>query len=279
MEKPRWTRFLRSSTNQQAYRLDERVVTGDFPVMKLFIFLVLLPLTCFSSATKIFSMNLHCGSDDWKARLDVVVGEILRIRPEVIGLQEVCYNDEMNMAGYIREKLLSGGYGFRTFETLDTHRSFLRYQEQLVLISKLPVDEVKSGFLPSSSLLRNGYIAVRSGQQWYLTTHLNFILPMVRKNQFNTLSKSFGKNKAIIFGDFNSGPEDDEAEVMKKGNWVSAFDGPTFPAENPEKTFDGFWMSSSFHDEVMATTVELHFLNARFQPSDHLGISLNILSK
>lgn len=246
--------------------------------MKAFLLLFLLvPGLAFSSSMKVFSMNLHCGLGDWKARMDLVVSEILKVNPDVIGLQEVCYNDEMNVATYIREKLQQGGYGARGFETIDTHRSFLKYQEQLLLITRHEVSETKKGYLPSAPTLRNGYVSFRIGEQWFLTTHLHFALSSIRKSQYAAITKLFADKGTIIFGDLNSNPADSETDVMKKSGWTSAFDGPTFPSDNPGKTFDGFWMSPRFYQDVLATTFELHFLNAPVQPSDHLGISLDLL--
>ena len=102
-----------------------------------FILLLFIPFASFASQMRIFSMNVHCGVDDWRARMDIIVAEILRLNPDVIGLQEVCYNAEMNMAGYIRDELTKGGYKVQSFETLDTHRSFIKFQEQLLLISRI----------------------------------------------------------------------------------------------------------------------------------------------
>ncbi len=246
--------------------------------MKFFsLFLLLFPVLAMASDMKIFSMNLHCGLDDWKARMDTVVEEILKINPDVIGLQEVCYNSEINMAAYIRSGLNKGGYEVRTFESYDTHRSFIKYQEQLLIISKHKRDEVLTGELPGVSILKNGYVAIRLGNLWFLTSHFHFALPIIRKSQYKFIDQKFGKVKAIIFGDLNSNPNDSETSVFKLSGWEHYFDGPTYPSSNPGKTFDGFWMTKSFYNEVLSTAMDRHFMNSRNQPSDHLGISLHLL--
>ncbi|MFL5786318.1 MAG: hypothetical protein ACJ76H_16995, partial [Bacteriovoracaceae bacterium] len=104
--------------------------------MRVFIFSLLLILSPIASAFSIFSMNLHCGLGDWKSRVDIVVAEILKESHDVIGLQEVCYNNTMNMGTYIHEQLTKGGYPVKAMETQNTHRSFFKYQEQLLLISR-----------------------------------------------------------------------------------------------------------------------------------------------
>jgi endonuclease/exonuclease/phosphatase family metal-dependent hydrolase len=197
----------------------------------------------------------------------------------VIGLQEVCYNDEVNMAKYIEESLNKNGYPVKSLITIDTHRSFLRFQEQLLLLSRHASHDIQSGYLPGPSILRNGYVSFRIGPLRFLTTHLHFALPGIRRKQYEFLQQQFGRHSVLMFGDLNSNPEDTETEVLKKTAWVPFFDGPTYPSDNPNKTFDGFWMSERFHDEVMATSIERLFLNLRNQPSDHLGIRLSILPR
>lgn len=245
--------------------------------MKAFLFIILFPALSFASDMKIFSMNLHCGLGDWKGRMNSVVEEIVRVNPDVIGLQEVCYNDEMNMATYIRSELDKAGYKILTAEAYDTHRSFLKYQEQLLILSKHKHDEVLTGELPGVSILRNGYVAIRLENLWFITSHFHFALPMIRKSQYKFIDQKFGKAKAIIFGDLNSNPENGETNVFKLSGWEFFFDGPTYPSSNPDKTFDGFWMTKAFHNEVLSTAIDRHFMNSRNQPSDHLGISLQIL--
>jgi endonuclease/exonuclease/phosphatase family metal-dependent hydrolase len=181
------------------------------------------------------------------------------------------------MAAYIRSELNKGGYNVRTLESYDTHRSFIKYQEQLLILSRHDREEVLKGELPGVSFLRNGYVAIRLGDFWFLTSHLHFALPMIRKSQYKFIDQKFGQMKAIIFGDLNSNPESGETGVLKIAGWESYFDGPTYPSSDPTKTFDGLWMTESFHNEVLSTAMDRHFMNVRNQPSDHLGISLQIL--
>ena len=245
--------------------------------MKLLIFAILFSFSAIAKDMKVFSMNLHCGLDDWQKRMDVIINEIIHINPDVIGLQEVCYTDEMNMTKYISETLSQKGYPVKSLTTIDTHRSFVRYQEQLLLISRHEAQEMDQGNLPGPGFLRNGYVSFKIGNLRFLTTHLHFALSGIRSSQYKFIQKKYGNESVIIFGDLNSNPEDGETTVLKKGLWTPFFDGPTFPSDNPTKTFDGFWMTEKFHEEVMATTIERIFLNRNTQPSDHLGISLSIL--
>ncbi|MES2528108.1 MAG: endonuclease/exonuclease/phosphatase family protein [Bdellovibrionota bacterium] len=245
--------------------------------MKLLLLFILFSFSAVAKDMTVFSMNLHCGLDDWQKRMDVIIDEVIRLNPDVIGLQEVCYNAEMNMAKYIGDTLSRKGYPVKSQHTIDTHRSFVKYQEQLLIISRHAAQDLESGNLPGPGFLQNGYISFRLGNLRFLTTHLHFALSSIRRSQYEFIQKKYGKQAVIIFGDLNSNPEDSETNVLKKALWTPFFDGPTFPSDNPKKTFDGYWMTEKFHEEVMATTIDRIFLNRGTQPSDHLGINLSIL--
>ncbi len=245
--------------------------------------MVLLLTILFTSLTavaapklRIFSMNLHCGLGDWKGRMDVVVKEILELNPDIIGLQEVCYNDEMNMTDYILRSLQQRGYPVTYWITFDTHRSFIKYQEQLLMISKKNVTYVKTAMLPSLIGFENGYIAILVDGFWAVTSHLHFLAPPIRTSQYKVLAKVFSSTEAVLFGDLNSNPQNGETHPLKKEGWFPVFNGPTYPSENPQKTFDGFWFTKSFSNKVSSAQLTRLFLRNPSPPSDHLGIVLNV---
>ncbi|MFL5783364.1 MAG: hypothetical protein ACJ76H_02065, partial [Bacteriovoracaceae bacterium] len=121
------------------------------------------------------------------------------------------------------------------------------------------------------------YVTMKIGSRWFLTTHLHFALPLVRKKQFEAIEKAFGNEVTIIFGDLNSNPENDETNILTDSGWTSVFEGPTYPSDSPKKTFDGFWMSKAFYDEVSATAIERIFFQGPLLPSDHLAVHLTLL--
>lgn len=239
-------------------------------------FLFFVTTIAFAGKAKVFSMNLHCGLGDWQNRMDTVTEEIIRLDPDVIGLQEVCYNKKMNMTDYIVAKLIDGGYPVKFWKTTDTHQSFLKYQEQLLIITKHEVSSDIIESLPSMKFFENGFIAIKIENTWFINTHLHFALPQIRSKQYARISDVFSSKKAILMGDLNSNPLDKESLVMKKNKWSSFYNGPTYPSHKPEKTFDGFWTSNSLSSQIRQSDMRILFAGLDDQPSDHLGIWLEM---
>jgi endonuclease/exonuclease/phosphatase family metal-dependent hydrolase len=244
-------------------------------VMKYLVILVSILFLNLASATTFFSMNLHCGLGDWKSRVDIVVKEVLLRDPDIIGFQEVCYNSDIDMTKYIIKSLKAGGYPVTFSKTAETHRTFIKYREQLLIITKRYVTNTKESWLPSMKFFENKYLAIEVDGFWAITSHLHFALPQIREKQFELIAKRFSDKPVILFGDLNSNPSDAETNVMKK-NWVSYYGGPTYPSANPDKTFDGFWATKVFADSVSSSTFEILFKNEVNAPSDHLGIWLEV---
>ncbi len=238
--------------------------------------LLLGSLAAHAKPVKYFSMNLHCGLGDWARRMDMVIAEIVRVNPDVIGLQEVCYNSEMNMQTYILQGLQRSGYQIGAFHSVDTHRSFSKYMEQLLIISKQKAVSKTQGYLPGIIILRNGYVGLEIEGQWVVTTHLHFLIPFVRQRQYKALRNIFSGKKAIIFGDMNSSDRQWESGPLRKAGWTSHYEGPTYPSDKPRSIFDGFWLTSSFSQGSTFKSARRVFLNAPEQPSDHLGLELNL---
>jgi endonuclease/exonuclease/phosphatase family metal-dependent hydrolase len=244
--------------------------------MKYLAIVALLFLTNAASATTFFSMNLHCGLGDWKSRVDVVLKEVILRDPDIIGFQEVCHNSDIDMAKYIVNGLKSGGYPVSFSRTAETHRTFIKYREQLLIITKLKVKSSVESWLPSMKFFENKYLAIELEDFWAITSHMHFALPQIRERQFNVVANSFSEKSAIIFGDLNSNPKDGETSIMHENSWTSYYGDPTYPAGNPSKTFDGFWATKYFSENVKEHKFEVLFKEEVNPPSDHLGIWLEV---
>lgn len=246
--------------------------------MKILTFLVFSFLAgqLHAASLEIFSMNLHCALGDWRERVDIVLEEIIRRDPDVIGLQEVCKNKNTDMTEYILSELSRYEYPVKSWNTIETHRSFISYQEELLIISKHLENERIEGAIPSVKFFENKFVGLRIHGVWFITTHLHFALPSVRKAQYKTLNKIFNNKQTIIFGDMNSHPGNSESAPFRTNNWSHYYNGPTYPAHKPNKTFDGFWLSTSLSDKVQATSIETLFQKVENAPSDHLGVYLNL---
>lgn len=236
----------------------------------------LLSFSAFAGNLKVFSMNLHCGLGDWQARMETVVQEILEIDPDVIGLQEVCFNDDMNMTKTIIQKLEDGGYDVNFKLTTETHQSFIKYQEELLIISKHVVTNSLDESLPGIKFFENRILAIEINNIWFINTHLHFAFPQVRTRQYRKISRLFKDKNALLMGDLNSNSSDEESNLMKKDNWKDYYNGPTFPSHKPDKTFDGFWTTATLTSQIQKYEMKRLFLDEVNPPSDHLGILLEM---
>lgn len=238
-------------------------------VLIIFI-LCLLPALAFTAELRILSMNMHCALGDWEKRTLIVVDEIIRLNPDVIGFQEICKNENVDMKEFIWEELNKRSQ-FQSRHSVQTHRTFIKYFEELFIVSRRDSERQFSGKLPAVPTLENMYVGMEIDDMNFITTHLHFALPQIRRRQYEVLRK-FTQTKTIIFGDMNSNPKNPETMPFKKDGWFPVYSGPTYPSDKPSKTFDGFWLSPSLKKKVSSIKVERLFVDADTQPSDHLGI-------
>ena len=246
--------------------------------MKILIFFLLFTLAgqIQAASLEIFSMNLHCALGDWKERVDVVLGEIIRREPDVIGLQEVCKNKNADMTGYILSELTRNKYPVKSWKTIETHRSFISYQEELLIVSRHEATESSAGPIPSVKFFENKFVGLKINGMWFVTTHLHFALPSVRKAQYKSLDKQFSNKETFLFGDMNSHPGNTESTPFLLSKWSHHFNGPTYPAHQPKRTFDGFWLSEGLSQKVHRASIETLFQDLENPPSDHLGVYLRV---
>lgn len=223
-----------------------------------------------------FSMNLHCLVGDWKARLDLVADELVRRDVDVAGFQEVCRKGSSDMAEYLVGALLARGYAVAYWSAVNTHKSFYRSQEQLLMISRLPVASHEAGRLPSIAMLANYYQGAQINGRWIVNTHLHFMLPQLRKIQVKRISKLWSSRDVLMLGDFNSAPNKKAMKPLRDAKWAALFAGPTYPADDPKKIFDGFWLSESLSKRVQRARATTVFGGYSPSVSDHLGVVLDV---
>lgn len=240
------------------------------------VILVLFSLNAAAAQIEIFSMNLHCALGDWKSRLNTIIDEIILRNPHVIGLQEVCKNKQLDMTDYILKELKKHNYQVKNFARAETHRSFIHYQEELLIITRMEAKQKLEGNLTSLKFFENKYLGLKIGDTWFITTHLHFALPSIRATQYRELNEEFKSTKAVVFGDMNSHPGNKETNVVKMSGWKAFFNGPTYPARKPDKIFDGFWMTKASGDNLSSASVEILFSEEHEPPSDHLGVYLTM---
>lgn len=229
------------------------------------------------SEMKYFSMNLFCAENDWQNRIEVLAREISRLDPDVAGFQEVCRGAGIDVVATLVESLKREGYPVAFQHAVFTHRTFFKYGENLLLISKHVPERVATGVLPGSApAFENRYLAMQLKGQWYVNTHLNWIFPTGRAEQYRFLSRVWGGLPAIVGGDLNSGPLTWEGKKFAALDWIPFFAGPTHPSSGPKRVFDGFWLSPRIADEIEVLGVERLFAERASALSDHLAVMLTV---
>ncbi len=239
-----------------------------------FISLLLLTLTCWIfdvPAITIISQNLQCGQAQIHERIGRLVEQVMTFKADVVALQEVCSDESLDVALLMKQQLMRHGFAVKFFDRLFTHLGYEHFEEELVIFSRLDVDEATKGYLPYSPLQR-GYLAIHIGQNWYVNTHLTHEseASTLRFQQMEFLAKKYSGQSAIILGDFNAGPNERESQAFLGHKYHPYFPGPTWPSRAPLHSYDGFWCN--FLPPLPPTTHLLEDIG-----SDHLGITLNFL--
>ena len=249
-----------------------------YKILFLLLFLNSSSLLAKESVKEIFSMNLHCAIEEWEFRVNTILDEVVKINPDIISFQEVCVNKKLNMISFIKNGLMNRGYHSKKVESFFTHKAWDKYDEYILMFSKLDVQKSIKEFLPKSPIIR-GYIALKIQGTWYLNVHLEHRRDYAkyRKEQIHYLINKFSSSPHFIMGDFNSSPWDEEQTELHENKYQFYFPGLTHPQPNPTRAIDGFWISN----QVMGIKFEAARLfeeavNGIFL-SDHLAVKLKVL--
>lgn len=228
-----------------------------------------------NDSSKLFSMNLHCGIDNWEFRVNTILDKVVELDPNVVSFQEVCVNTSIDMISFIKKGLRDRGFNFKTSEELFTHRAWGKYNEYLMILSKKKAKGVTKEDLPWSPLPR-GYIALKVGGIWYVNVHLEHRADYYkyREEQIDFLIQKFSAYPHILMGDFNSSPRDKEQSKLHDKKYKHYFPSLTHPQPQPVRAIDGFWISNRVYaQQVYSESLFKDSIRGIFM-SDHLGVLL-----
>ncbi|OFZ17178.1 MAG: hypothetical protein A2X86_01635 [Bdellovibrionales bacterium GWA2_49_15] len=237
--------------------------------MKATLAALIFALTGVANATTIISQNLQCGHSQIQERVGKLVEQVIRQNADIVALQEVCSDESLDVVALIKQRLKERGFGLKFFDRHFTHLGYDHFDEELAIFSRLEVAEAEKGNLPDSPL-RRGYLSIHAGGIWYVNTHLTHEAEAsaVRFQQMDFLARRYSSQAAMVFGDFNSGPESREALAFLAHRFQAYFPGPTWPAQVPRHAYDGFW--GNFFNSRPPKIQRLEDIG-----SDHLGIALS----
>lgn len=228
---------------------------------------------------QIATMNIHCFHDNWTFRVQEILNKFIELDADVIALQEVCEDPETKISQieFVRDYLKSKNYPIKAIESQYSHQAWGRYDEFLLLISKVNVLSVDKGFLPPS-LLQRAFIAFQLEPFWMINTHLEYRTDNApdRRKQIEFLAQRYTNEPHMIGGDFNSSPTSWEQGPFFERGYQSVFPGGSHLGGdgNGSNMIDGFWLSPRLWNQlrgVRGTILLDQPVNGQYL-SDHFAV-------
>ena len=174
----------------------------------------------------VVTLNLWHDQRDWPKRLNRIVGELRRRRPDVICLQEVLQNEKLrNQAETLADSL---GYHVR-FGSVDAPTSPKRYGNAVLTPHPIVADGVRNlEPVDDYRVVVHARIDWRGRRVDAYSTHLHHTLEggEIRTKQITHLlayiDSTRGKGPLVLAGDFNAEPATPEMQPLGK-RYVNAF--------------------------------------------------------
>ncbi|PIT89096.1 MAG: hypothetical protein COU27_02105 [Candidatus Levybacteria bacterium CG10_big_fil_rev_8_21_14_0_10_36_7] len=190
---------------------------------------------------KILSWNI------WKGTFfDKVLTELEKIDADILCLQEVKIDSNTNQAEKIAEKF---GYNKVAFSVFTTDRHTPVYTQSNTILSKKKIESFEKKYLSTlleykkdSTTEPRGALKVNIDDFTIICTHLGFSQHLLQptnlqKKQLTELKKLIPKQKCILAGDFNSGPESEIIKNLEKV--IKNTDNSDTPTRNALKDGEG----------------------------------------
>ena len=248
------------------------------------------------------TLNIWHDSGPWPQRCELILEEISRLKPDLVGLQEVlCQPDGRGQA-----EELAGPLGYEVAYAPASRRSDGTWLGN-ALLSRLPVRRSQTVALPADGVesrsMLHALVDTVAGELPVFVTHLAWEhdLGLVRGRQVDAILDGIERSVAdvpaalpgLLMGDFNAAPGADELLPLEDG-WVDAWsvagDGPGFtfdpendyarPWEEPAQRIDYVFVEAD--PRVRVPLAETAFTVPRLVggqpiwPSDHYGIACRL---
>lgn len=256
------------------------------------------------------TLNIWHDSGPWPQRCELILEEMSRLKPDLVGLQEVlCQPDGRGQA-----EELAGPLGYEVVYAPASRRSDGAWLGN-ALLSRLPVRRSETVALPADGVeprsMLYALVDTVDGELPVFVTHLAWEpdLGAVRGRQVDAILERIEWSVAdlpaapepalekalpcLLMGDFNAAPDADELLPLEDG-WVDAWsvagDGPGFtfdpengyarPWEEPAQRIDYLFVEADprvrVHLAETAFTVPRLVDGQPTWPSDHYGIACRL---
>jgi endonuclease/exonuclease/phosphatase family metal-dependent hydrolase len=248
------------------------------------------------------TLNIWHDSGPWPQRRELIVDELIRLKPDLVGLQEVLGRPDA--PGQADE--LAGALGYEAVHAPASRRSDGAWLGN-GLLSRLPVRRKETIPLPAGDVeprsLLFAVVDTLDGELPVFVTHLAWEpeLGTIRSRQVEAALRAIDERvaalpdalPAVLMGDFNASPGAEELAALADG-WLDAWSvgghgpGATFDPENdyaraweePAERIDYVFVEDD--PRALVRRTELAFVapvvvdGERVWPSDHFGISCRL---
>lgn len=235
---------------------------------------------------RLLTYNIYHGQNpvSAEANVDSIAALILKVKPDVVALQEVdsmtnrsdgIYGQRVNLMELLAKKTGMTAYFAKAmdFSTGGYGEGLLVNSQSSFTTQLLPIPV---GGEPRSAAWADISIAnkiIRIGG-----THLCHQFPENRKAQVQAILDDAAQqsNPTIWMGDLNFTPEDEEYKLIP-ADWIDAAqikndDSPTYRSENSEGRIDYIWYSARHFELVKYKVLEVDF-------SDHFPVLVELKIK
>ena len=302
--------------------------------MRTILFVILLHVSLFFSTSlaldpgytqtmndtlKILTFNIYgAPNSDWPARQKMIIDELVKLQPDLIGFQEIVQTPAPGIGADNRAKIIADSLYYRTGVFYDfvfgyTHFSWNQYDEGISILSRHIILDNGELSLPPGLFNRKVIwcrLLTPAGIVNFFDTHLSHgeqeptrIAQVASiKTYIDSISTDSVAIVNLLCGDLNSDPDQppilqltvpDSNGIVYLDSWGEANPGQpgyTVPSDIPTSRIDYIFLRGGGIAEIINSELVMNQPNANnIYPSDHLGVlsqvqtnifdlSLNILS-
>lgn len=256
-----------------------------------------------SETVKVMTVNLRHDVDQWERRFDLIADEIVRLDPDVIGMQEVEFFLTSNQADKLNDRIAKRGHAkYNLYTKRKSGLAGLATGEGIAIASRWKITEKNHEDIGEKRVTIHARIEhPRGGFIDMLNTHLeagggeegNADRDDEMRQSIDLANRNDDCHATFFTGDMNAKEDSDPLQRVFKAGFVDSFKavhgantakiGNTSSVkladgafeQNPKNRIDFILARSAGGRTITATDAVVGFKNhdaKGFYPSDHFGV-------